>query len=88
MQDHVIVCGYGTKGRSAVDALLENGTPQDQIVVVERDGGAVRQAVADGLVVVEGSGHPVVDAAPRPGSARRGRSSSRRTPTTPRCSPR
>ena len=25
MKDHVIICGYGTKGRSAVSALLENG---------------------------------------------------------------
>lgn len=55
VQDHVVVCGYGTKGRSAVDALLDDGTPQDQIVVVERDGGAVREAVARGLAVVQGS---------------------------------
>jgi voltage-gated potassium channel len=52
---HVVVCGYGTKGRSAVDALLDDGTPQEQIVVVERDGGAVREAVARGLAVVQGS---------------------------------
>ena len=55
VHDHVIVCGYGTKGRSAVDALLDDGTPQEQIVIVERDGGAVREAVARGLAVVQGS---------------------------------
>jgi voltage-gated potassium channel len=55
LRDHVIVCGYGTKGRSAVRALLENGVERSTIVVVEPEGAAVRQAIADGLVVVEGS---------------------------------
>jgi voltage-gated potassium channel len=56
MKDHVIICGYGTKGRSAVGALLENGLDANRIVVVELDPVAVRQATAAGLVVVEGSG--------------------------------
>jgi voltage-gated potassium channel len=55
VHQHVVVCGYGTKGRSAVDALLDDGTPQDQIVIVEQDGAAVRDAVARGLAVVQGS---------------------------------
>jgi voltage-gated potassium channel len=55
VREHVVVCGYGTKGRSAVDALLEDGTPLDQIVVVERDGGAGSEATARGLAVVQGS---------------------------------
>ena len=55
VKDHVIVCGYGTKGRSAVRALIENGLSRSLIVVVEVNGKAVRQAVADGLVAVEGS---------------------------------
>jgi voltage-gated potassium channel len=55
VKDHVIVCGYGTKGRSAVLALMENGQDKDRIVVVEQNAGAMRAAVADGLVTVEGS---------------------------------
>jgi voltage-gated potassium channel len=55
VRDHVVVCGYGTKGRSAVDALLEDGTPTDHIVVVERDGDAAKEATARGLTVVHGS---------------------------------
>jgi voltage-gated potassium channel len=55
VREHVVVCGYGTKGRSAVDALLEDGTPLDRIVVVERDGGAVSEATERGLAVVQGS---------------------------------
>ncbi|GGK02358.1 NAD-binding protein of Kef-type K+ transporter [Pilimelia anulata] len=56
VKDHVIICGYGTKGRSAVSALLENGTPADRIVIVERDPSRVREAAAAGLVAIEGSG--------------------------------
>src|SRR5258706_5169717 len=55
LKNHVIVCGYGTKGRSAVRALVEDGFDRKQIVVVEPNQAAVRQANADGLVVVEGS---------------------------------
>ncbi len=55
VQHHVVVCGYGTKGRSAVRALLQQQIPADHIVVVESDPEAVRQASADGLVTVLGS---------------------------------
>lgn len=55
VKDHVIVCGYGTKGRSAVSALRETGFDKQQIVIVERNPAAVRQATADGLVTVDGS---------------------------------
>jgi voltage-gated potassium channel len=55
VRDHVVVCGYGTKGRSAVMALIEDGTPAEQIVVVERDPGAAHEATARGLAVVKGS---------------------------------
>lgn len=55
VKDHVIICGYGTKGRSAVSALLENGMNKSRIVVVERNGTALRQATSAGLVAIEGS---------------------------------
>ncbi len=55
VKNHVIVCGYGTKGRAAVGTLLENGLDKAQVVVVENNAAAVRQAQSDGLVVVEGS---------------------------------
>lgn len=35
LKDHVIVCGYGTKGRAAVGALLETGFDKSRIVIVE-----------------------------------------------------
>ena len=55
VQDHVVICGYGTKGRSAVRALRQQDMPADHIVVVETDPENVRQASADGLVTVHGS---------------------------------
>ncbi|GIJ30229.1 NAD-binding protein of Kef-type K+ transporter [Micromonospora qiuiae] len=55
VKDHIIICGYGTKGRSAISALMENGLDKSRIVVVERDGSALRQATSNGLVAVEGS---------------------------------
>jgi voltage-gated potassium channel len=55
LKDHVIVCGYGTKGRAAVAALLENGHDKARIVVVENREAAVRQATANGLTAIEGN---------------------------------
>ena len=55
VKDHYVVCGYGTKGRSAIEALLENGVPRERIVVVERDPRAAQQAVNAGLATIEGS---------------------------------
>jgi voltage-gated potassium channel len=55
LKDHIIVCGYGTKGRAAVSALLETGYDRSRIVVVENRDEAVRQATANGLVVIEGN---------------------------------
>jgi voltage-gated potassium channel len=55
LKDHVIVCGYGTKGRAAVGALLETGFDKSRIVVVENREAALRQAAANGLVAIEGN---------------------------------
>ena len=55
LKDHVIVCGYGTKGRAAVDALLETGYAKSKIVIVENRPAALRQAAANGLAAIEGS---------------------------------
>ena len=55
LKDHVIVCGYGTKGRAAVSALLETGYDKSRIVIVENREEALRQAAANGLVAIEGN---------------------------------
>jgi voltage-gated potassium channel len=53
-QDHVVVVGYGTKGRSAVDTLVNNGKDREAIVVVDPSTVAMEDAHADGLAVVTG----------------------------------
>ena len=54
MDHHVVVIGYGTKGRSAVQTLLNNGLDREAIVVVDPSDVAMQDAHADGLAVVSG----------------------------------
>jgi voltage-gated potassium channel len=54
MGEHVVVVGYGTKGRSAVETLVNNGQDRDGIVVVDPSAMALQDAHADGLAVVTG----------------------------------
>ncbi len=54
MQDHVVVVGYGTKGRSAVAVLLRNGYDKDAILVVDPRADAIDEAQSDGLAAVAG----------------------------------
>lgn len=51
---HTVVVGFGVTGRSAVQALVDQGTPAGQIVVVDRSIEAVDQATAVGCVGVVG----------------------------------
>jgi voltage-gated potassium channel len=55
VKDHVIVCGYGTKGRSAVRSLVQRGQVREKIVVIETDHEAIEEALAAGLATVHGS---------------------------------
>ena len=55
MAHHVVIVGYGTKGRSAVDTLLNNGLSRDEIVVVDPSKSALEDAHSDGLAVVTGN---------------------------------
>ncbi|MEZ0580050.1 TrkA family potassium uptake protein [Nocardioides sp. MH1] len=54
MDHHVVVIGYGTKGRSAVDTLVNNGLDRDHVVVVDPSPDALAEAHADHLAVVTG----------------------------------
>ncbi len=55
VRDHVVVCGYGTKGRSAIRVLLAEGIPPERIVIVDADRTALEEARAAGFAVVSGS---------------------------------
>ncbi|MGH8916094.1 MAG: potassium channel family protein [Acidimicrobiia bacterium] len=51
---HYVICGFGTKGRSAAVSLTTKGVAQDQIVVVDTRSEAIDEANAEGYVVVVG----------------------------------
>jgi voltage-gated potassium channel len=55
LREHTIVCGYGTKGKSAVHTLLGKGTEAERIVVIDESPAARNRATADGLAAVAGS---------------------------------
>lgn len=54
LHDHVIVCGYGVKGRAIVDELIAHGQPRNQIVAIDVDEAATEAATRDGLVALRG----------------------------------
>ncbi|MDP3892371.1 TrkA family potassium uptake protein [Nocardioides sp.] len=54
MGNHVVVVGYGTKGRSAVETLVGNGLDREAVVIVDPSPTAVADAHADGLAIVSG----------------------------------
>jgi voltage-gated potassium channel len=54
MRNHVVVVGYGTKGRSAVDTLIDNGANRAQVVVIDSKPGAIADANLHGLAAIEG----------------------------------
>ena len=55
LNEHVIICGYGTKGRSAVRTLIGKGVSREQIVVLDERADARARATAQGLAAVSGS---------------------------------
>ncbi len=56
VRDHVVVIGFGTKGRAAVKTLMgDEDVEPNRIVVVDTDQDALDAASARGLVTVHGS---------------------------------
>jgi len=54
MDQHVVVIGYGTKGRSAVETLVSNGLSKEEVVIVDPSSVALGEAHAGGFAVVTG----------------------------------
>lgn len=54
VRNHTIVIGYGTKGKTAVAAMLADEVPPGEIVVVDTDQPALDRAASAGLVTVHG----------------------------------
>jgi len=56
LREHTVVVGYGTKGRSAVRALLDDGVDKASIVAVDNDPEHIADAGDDGIAAVVGDG--------------------------------
>jgi voltage-gated potassium channel len=54
MRNHVVVVGFGTKGRSAVETLQTNGANPTQIVVIDSRPSAITDANLRGYAAIEG----------------------------------
>ena len=54
VRNHTVVVGYGTKGRTAVGAMIGDGAAPADIVVVDTDQVALDRAGSAGLVTVRG----------------------------------
>ena len=85
MKKHTVVIGYGMKGRSAVQALMDQGYPADHIVVVDTNGANIKAATADGCVGVLGDARREEVLAAGRGAQRATGSSWPPTGTTPAC---
>ncbi len=71
LHDHVVICGFGTKGRSALQSLLGTGTALDQIVVIDERPEAIEIATRDGVTAVLGNAaqRDVLEEAAVPGAS-------------------
>ena len=70
MDDHVVVVGYGTKGRSAVETLVNNGQDREAIVVVDTGAGRARRTRTPTASPSSPATPPVAACCARPASAK------------------
>jgi voltage-gated potassium channel len=54
VRNHTVVVGYGTKGKTAVAAMLDDEKPTCDVVIVDTEQAALDHAAAAGLVTVHG----------------------------------
>lgn len=54
MRNHIVIVGYGTKGRTAVSTLARNGRDIAKVVVIDARPTAIQDANLDGVAAIEG----------------------------------
>jgi voltage-gated potassium channel len=54
MRNHIVVVGFGTKGKSAVETLQNNGMNPGQVVVIDSRPSAITDANLRGYAAIEG----------------------------------
>lgn len=59
VQDHHVICGYGSTGRAAAEALMADGLSADQIVVIDTDDARIDRANVNGHTGVLGDASQV-----------------------------
>ncbi len=55
LNNHIIICGFGVKGRAALRTLLAKGVTPDEVVVIDDSPAAREHATVAGLTVLCGS---------------------------------
>ena len=85
LNDHIIICGFGVKGRSALRTLLDKGVSNEEVVVIDESPDARETRDGTGLTVVCGNAAST-DVLRHAGIETRARSSWPSTATTRRCS--
>ena len=50
LNNHIIIVGYGMIGRVVVKALLAKDHPQEQLVVIDKQGSAIQKVAKDDLI--------------------------------------
>ena len=55
LKDHVIICGFGVKGRSALKTLQANGLDTGTVVIIDERPEARARATSSGLVAISGN---------------------------------
>jgi voltage-gated potassium channel len=55
LNDHIIICGFGVKGRAALRTLLAKDVKPEKVVVIDDSPDARQHATAAGLTVICGS---------------------------------
>ncbi len=54
LKDHIVICGFGTKGRAAATTLIRGGTEPGRVVVIDESEEARREATELGAAAVAG----------------------------------
>jgi voltage-gated potassium channel len=55
LKDHIVICGFGTKGRAAWSTLQGRGVDESRVVVIDERPEARQLAKAEGLATVAGN---------------------------------
>ena len=54
LRDHIVLCGYGVKGRAIVEELIDHGHSLDSIVAIDPNEDATAECVKRGMTALRG----------------------------------